>query len=350
MTLENFEKEITKFRLLDSENRFAVALSGGSDSMALAVLLNDYSKKNNKELVALIVDHNLRDNSSVEARNVSEIITNLGIKNEILTWAHQEISSNIQERAREARLSLLTEYCKTHKIKYLFTAHHKNDVAETFLMNMIRGSGIYGMSSIPSMTVYNDTQLLRPLLNFHKNTLRDYLLKKKVKWIEDPSNENKNFLRTKVRTLINSKEMSNIIPDYEMLVDRIALNAKNIARSRTAIENICEKEIKKNIILHQEGYVSLSYNNFFNLEEEIGLKILSSCLVTVSGEHSHKPRFNSLEKLYKHIKDNNTAKTLWGCETLVKKDIIYIYREIGKKAPSLKKRKETELIWDNRFT
>lgn len=349
MNLENFEKEIEKFSLSQSESRFAVALSGGADSMALTLLLDEYSKKHKKDLIALIVNHNLREESSSESESVSSKMTDLGIKNKILTWDHKKISSNMQEQAREARLGLLTDYCKSHEIKYLFIAHHKNDVAETFLMNILRGSGVYGMSSIPNMTVYNSVFLLKPLLDFHKSSLQKYLKNKKINWIEDPSNNNKTFLRTKVRNIMRSKEMKEIIPDTDLLVDRLALNAKNAARARTALEIICEEEMRKNVTLHKEGYITLNHTEFFNLNEEIGLKILSSCLITISGEHHNKPRLNSLEGLYFHLKSKKTAKTLWGCEIVIKKGLIYVYREIGKKTIKVTKLSNTIWVWDNRF-
>jgi hypothetical protein len=147
-----------------------------------------------------------------------------------------------------------------------------------------------------------------------------------------------------------SKEVTDIIPDTDLLVDRLALNAKNAARARTTLENICEKEIKKNVTLHKEGYLTVNHNEFFYLDEEIALKILASCLVTISGEHSHKPRFNSLKTLYDHLRNQKTAKTLWECETIVKKGIIYIYKEIGKNALTANKLSDTEWIWNGRFS
>jgi len=349
MIFDKFKKEILKFSIPDSEQTIAISLSGGSDSLALMLLLKEYCKNSKTNLIALTVNHKLREESTVEAKKVSEISKTLGIPHKILDWNHDSVESNIQHKARTARLELLTTYCKDNKINYLFTGHTKDDVAETFLMNMFRGSGVYGLSSIPNLTKYNNINLVRPLLNFQKDELKNYLTTENIIWIEDPSNKKENFLRTKVRNLIKSQEIQKIIPEYDQLIDRLALNAKNLARARTELESICDVKIKEIVTLHEEGYITIKHNEFLKLNKEIGFKILSSCLITVSGNQTYKPRLSSLESLYESLCTQKSRKTLCGCEILIKKDNIFIYRELGKMPISLKQTSPTSWIWDNRF-
>lgn len=345
--LDQFKEEIVRLGLDKLESEFAVALSGGSDSLALSLLLNECFPN---KTTSLTVNHNLRDESTQEANEVQRNANALGLNHKILEWKHEDVSSNIHETARHARYDLLTGYCKAHSIKYLFVGHNKEDVAETFLINMFRGSGIYGLSSIPTVTIYNDIKIIRPLLNFRKQELRDYLLEKKCKWIEDPSNFKDRFLRTKIRKLLQSSAMSDIISDPDLLIDRLALNAKNIARARVEIENLCNDKIAQIVTLHEEGYLTINYRDFVALGEEVALKILCLCLITISGRSTHQPRLEAVQRLYESIMLHSTkAKTLCGCEVVLKKDLIFVYREIGKEGLIFKKTSDHAWIWDDRF-
>lgn len=338
--------ELQKFDLPAALPKIAVAVSGGSDSIALAVLLKDTYK--NTEITAITIDHNLRAESSEEAKIVKKQMEDLGISHQTLLWEHKEITSNIQKQARSARMHLLTTYCKENGIENLFVAHNKNDVAETFLMNLFRGSGVYGLASIPNKTIHSGVNILRPLLSTHKKDIKDFLESINISWIEDPSNTNPNFLRTKVRSLMQSEEMKKIIDDEEALIDRIALNANNLARAREALEESTNHAIKTITTLHQEGYLTILLEEFLNMNEETALKLLASCLTTISGAQEYTPRMNSLKNLYKNI-TSKKIQTLWGCEVIAKDDLIYIYKELGKTKPSLEKISSTEMLWDGRL-
>jgi len=346
MLYKKFELELEKFSIPTSTKKIAVAVSGGSDSTALAMLLKDSSRK--FDITAITIDHDLRSESKKESEITKEQMESLGITHATLKWEHEEIRSNIQKQARSARINLLTKYCNNNDIEYMFLAHTKNDVAETFLMNMLRGSGVYGLSSIPHKTIFNGISVLRPLLSTHKNELRDFLKSQNLNWIEDPSNKNPSFLRTKVRNLMESKEMKEIIDDPGALIDRISLNANNVSRAREALEKTHNDAIEQISILHKEGYVTINLESFIDLSEETGLKMLSSCLTTVSGTQEYTPRMEPLKTLYNNI-SSTKIQTLWGCEITSKDGLIYIYRELGKNKPSLKQLSNREPLWDGRI-
>ena len=350
MISDSFKKEMSKLALPEVNHKVAIGLSGGSDSLALMLMLQAYRGTGSKlELVAITVNHNLREAAAYEAEKVSQMAEKLGVMHKILTWYHEEVSANIQQQARIARYDLLTDYCKAQGIEHLFVGHNKDDVAETFLMNIFRGSGVYGLASIPNITIYNGVKIIRPLLSFRKQELQNYLRQHKVAWIEDPSNMQDRFLRTKIRKLLRSQEVRAIISDENLVIDRLALNAKNIARARTELENLCALEIKRIVTLHDEGYLTIDCEHFLKLGKEIALKLLSSCLITISGQHVYKPRLSSLENLYDVLNGGGKARTLWGCEVVTLKGLIYVYREIGTQKLSSEKTSENTWIWDNRF-
>jgi len=347
MLEKNFIQALESLRLdLSSNKTIAVAFSGGSDSLALLLLLKLHYPETT---MALTVNHNLRTESGEESKKCQEFAKKLGISHHILNWHHEGVSSNIQEKARKARYNLLTEFCAQNKIEYLFVAHNKNDVAETFMTNLFRGSGIYGLSAIPAISSYNNIKIIRPLLSFDKITLQTFLKKQKLNWIEDPSNQKEYFLRTKIRKLLTSKEMTDIMPDPALLTDRIVLAANNLARAREELERSCHIFIKNEVQFFNEGYARINYDSFLEISKEISLKVLASCLMAISCNSDHQPRLSSLEILFENILLKKSPQTLHGCEVLVKNKDIYLYREIGRATPMAKKIADNRWVWDNRF-
>ena len=333
--ISRFNEYINSFHL-ENERKIAVAVSGGADSLALIFLLEQSIGA--EKLAAITVNHNLREEAANEAEQVHTLLTRHKIEHHILNWEHQEkISANIQHKARLARRELLSNWCDNNKIKNLLLAHTKNDIAETFFMNIFRGSGIYGLSSIPEKTIINESiQIIRPVSIFTKEELKSFLREKNINWIEDPSNQNKKFLRVKVRDLFASKEMQHIFSDENLFLSRIITNVKNITRARDCIESLT-REKYANIVTELGKEIKINRIKFREIHPEIALNILSSCLITVSQEHEYKPRLNSLELLYDFIcSGSNSTKTLWKCKIKIGKDIIYIQKELGKIKPHLK--------------
>jgi len=348
MMLErNFTKVMDNLKLDGANKTVAIAFSGGSDSLTLLLLLHRYLKKS--ETIAITVNHNLRPESSIEAEKCQETAKGLGINHIILHWQHAPISKNLQEQARLARYELMTEFCLKKNINHLFVAHNKNDIAETFMINLFRGSGVYGLSAIPMLSIYNNIHIVRPLLDFDKSTLQEFLSKNNIQWIEDPSNTKDIFLRTKIRKLLTSKPMKEIVSEPALLIDRIALAAKNMARAREELEKTCESFIKNEVKFHDHGYSIVNKISFSALSEEIALKVLSCCLMTIIYRDKPQPRLKSLQKLYNNILNGKALQTLNGCEILVKNENIYIYREIGRKPFIPKQISDSAWMWDGRF-
>jgi tRNA(Ile)-lysidine synthase len=330
--ITKFQAHINSFHIKD-EKKIVVAVSGGADSLALTFLANQWIKQfKGKSLVALTVNHNLREESENEAKQVHQLLAKHKIEHHILTWTPKEkVLSNIQHKARKARRELLTNWCNLHNINCLLVAHTKNDVAETFFMNLFRGSGIYGLSSILEETIVNNVRIIRPVSSFTKTELKNYLLEQGIEWIEDPSNQNTKFLRTKVRRLFESKELKAIFPDETLFLNRVITNVKNITRARHCIEALTDKAATE-LVTTTAKETKLDRNKFRDLHPEIALNFLSSCLISISQHHEYKPRLNSLEALYNFIcSDASSTKTLWKCKIKTTKDTVHIQKEAGKR-------------------
>ena len=316
MLTEQFKLEIGALK--DSKN-IAVAVSGGSDSLALLLLT---SNTFTGSVTALIVDHALRTNSSAEAAQVADIVHMHGIESVILKWRHDGVKSNIMARARDARYEILTQWCKSNGADTLLVGHTKNDVAENFLIRSLRGSGIYGLAAIEREGVINDIKIFRPLLNFKKSELVSYLKDMSVAWIEDPTNTNTKFARTNVRNFISS----NPTIDPDLLIDRLALTASNLLRAKDCIEQLCDKSFKQVVSIADDA-VCIDYTEFKKLHIEIALKVLLRALA-VLGDRQIPLRLDSLERLYEHLHaGNKSAKTLNACRVRLSNDSIVITKE-----------------------
>lgn len=138
---EIFQKKLPK--------KIAVAVSGGADSLALTLLLDDFCRTKKIKLFAITVDHKMRQASSKEALELGEILAKRKIPHEILTISAAKIpQKNIEAKLREMRYELFLKFCQKNKIEFLFLGHHLGDVAENFLIRLFRGSGLDGLSTM----------------------------------------------------------------------------------------------------------------------------------------------------------------------------------------------------------
>ena len=313
-----FEEILPNLGRVEKGIKLAVALSGGSDSMALCFLLDQFIKEYNGELHSVTIDHQLRDNSASEAIKVGEILNSHGIKHQIISWTDTKPKSNIQEEARLARYKLLTDYCHKHNISYLFTGHQKNDQAENFIIRAEHGAGIYGLAGIPKIGEFDGIKIIRPLLDFNKHELQEFLKSKHIKWIEDPSNLNEKFTRVRIRNILNQ---------YPEWIDKLATVSENLSRAKDCIEYLLNKAINE-LVESDSKYTYIKVDEFNELPQEIRFRMLSKILQTISA--SPKPaRGERIENLLVKLETGKAfkASTLSGCIISRKKDKILIKLE-----------------------
>ena len=137
---------------LDLNESFAVAVSGGPDSLALAFLSKIYAIKKNLISKFYIVDHKLRPESTKEAKFVLNLLKKNFIKSEILTWKGKKPDKSIQSIARTKRYTLIFKKCDQFKIHNILMGHHEEDLIENFFLRLLRGSGIKGLTSLDTKT------------------------------------------------------------------------------------------------------------------------------------------------------------------------------------------------------
>ncbi len=177
--------------------RLAVAVSGGADSNALALLAQQWVTAQGGSVVALIVDHGLRLESSSQALLTQSRLASRAIPARVLKLAGLPKGAKLQQAARAARYEALLEACRAETSLFLLLGHHASDQSETVTMRASRGP--HGLEGMAAWTARSDALLLRPLLGTKPETLRAFLVRQGMEWVEDPSNSNEKFERVRVR-------------------------------------------------------------------------------------------------------------------------------------------------------
>jgi tRNA(Ile)-lysidine synthase len=186
---------------LTSVPRLAVAVSGGSDSMALLHLVEQWCQKPDgpKYVFALTIDHGLRCGSDLEARQVARWCADLKVPHVTLAWLGEKPTSGIQAKARQVRYDLMARWCRENAVPVLMTGHTADDQAETVYMRQQRTNSVKSLAGIWPENQWLNVRVLRPLLVTRRETLRLYLQNRGAQWLEDPSNDNPKFERVRVR-------------------------------------------------------------------------------------------------------------------------------------------------------
>ena len=296
---------------LPIKKNFIVAVSGGPDSLALSFLAKIYSIKKSLDVKYFIVDHRLRKNSTLEAKYVQKKLKNFFIKLNILTWKGIKPKKNIQSIAREKRYKLLADIAKKYKINDILLGHHLDDLFENFFIRILRGSGLKGLISLDRETQKNQVNLIRPLINIDKKDLiyiTDYIF---GTYIKDPSNENVNFKRVKIRNFLKQLSLEGL--DRK----KFFLTIKNLKFANENIQFYIKKNFEDNVkILNQKNMVILK-ENFFSQSDEVVFRSFSEAIKIV-GKKYYAVRGKKIDKVIDLIRAKSSFKlTLGGC--LIKK-------------------------------
>lgn len=183
----------------------AVAVSGGPDSLALAILADRWARARGGTAWALTVDHGLRPESAAESEIVGGWLAARRIPHAVLSWEGAKPATGIQEAARTARYRLLTAWCAARGCLHLLLAHHREDQAETFLIRRRAGSGMDGLAGMAAVRELPHVRLVRPLLAVAKTRLVALLGAEGQDFLRDPSNANPIFERSRLRLAISAE-------------------------------------------------------------------------------------------------------------------------------------------------
>lgn len=318
-----------------------VAVSGGGDSVALLLLLQDWAAAAGRTVAAVTIDHGLRPESAGEAEAVARLCAARGIAHETLAWRGWDRRGNLQEAAREARRRLVAGWARARGIGAVALGHTREDQAETFLLRLARGSGVDGLAAMRVVSKAEGLVWLRPLLERGREELRDHLRAQGVAWSEDPSNADPVFERVRARRALEPLAALGLSPA------RLAETAARMARAREALEAATRYLARACLTAGPAGDLALDAAAFRPAPEEIRLRLLGGALCWVAGER-FRPRLAALEAACAAVTGGWLAAgmTLHGCVLRQQAGRVSIRREPARVAPPVALACG---VWDNRW-
>ncbi|MGZ6175306.1 MAG: tRNA lysidine(34) synthetase TilS [Candidatus Binataceae bacterium] len=327
--------------------KVAVAVSGGADSMALALLLADWTAAKSIALTALTVDHGLRPEAAAEAKQVEAWLGSRGIAHRILTWeegAHlRGHPRSPQKAARDARYALMTSWCAARDVSHLFLAHHADDQVETFLMRLARGSGVNGLAAMAPATALHGVVLARPLLDVPKAALVAFCRERGQTWIEDPSNLNAASTRVRFRAARRLLEAEGLTRE------RLLTTVKHMQRARTALEETVDALLRDACRWDEFGVAHIDVAAVQAAPDEIALRAIERVLIAASGA-VYGPRFEALERVHTRLGSEPWRdSTLHGCALNREGGSLVIRREPAQIAADARLAAHAPVVWDGRF-
>lgn len=294
---------------------FAVAVSGGADSMALLLLAAEWCKTHDAPRPhAVTVDHALREGSAAEAQSVAAWAASLGVPHTTLRWEDGKKASNIQSQAREARYTLIGNWMRHAGLKVLLTGHTIDDQAETFLIRLARGTGLEGLTGMAPaapfpLPAFRSLGLLRPLLAFGHDRLVATLRARGQEWIEDPSNSNLRFQRARLRTL------APVLAEAGLTPEKLASAMGHLRRANDVIRSETAALLARAVRFEPWGYALIEVGELSLASPEVALRATSRLLQAVGGS-AYPPEFEQTAHLLDWLMEEHNpvrGRTLNGC-------------------------------------
>ncbi len=269
----NCEEFIKNNNLLKSGEVIGVGCSGGSDSLALLHYLANNQEKFDIEVVAIHVDHEIRENSCLDADFVKEKAKELGVRFYKFRVDAPKIAKekgiSLETAAREARYGVFQTLLRKGIVDKIALAHHISDQAETILMHLFRGSGVGGAKG---MAPISERVYIRPFLNQTKDDILQYLAENHLDYCEDETNDdvsyNRNFVRNEIMKKIKTRW-----PNAEQAI-------VNFAKTVKEDDDYINKQIDADAII-TEGKVVKIPTSYFLYDRAIVSRIIFKAVKSI---------------------------------------------------------------------
>ena len=294
-----------------------VAVSGGADSLCLAISLGEYARNHGLKLKAVTVDHDLRPESAAEAEFVAREMEKRGIGHTTLLWKGFKPQARLEEKAREKRYQLMSDWCRKNQIQFLFLAHHKGDQAETFWARLARGSGLDGLAAMVEQSRRDGITLCRPFLHLDKAVLENDLTNRHVLWVYDSMNGDENYERVRWRNRQSALTAIGLTPD------RVDRTTGRLTRARQALDFYTDRFMQALTDIHPEGYATMTWQSLTAVSEEIAIRAIMRTLEVINPSLKNL----SLDSVEKWWMATPRRATLGGCALVRQKGILFIARE-----------------------
>lgn len=292
-----------------------VAVSGGSDSLALLYLMVEWG---GAPLRCVTVDHRLRPEASAEARAVALHSAALDIAHDTLIWRGWDGQGNLAATARRARYDLMADWAEQHGLAGIVLGHTADDVAETLLMRLARRAGVDGLAAMQARRAHGASVLHRPLLAARREDLRRFLTARGIDWVEDPSNDDLRYRRTRARRALAA------LAPLGINAAALADVAGHLSEARATLGHYAAIEAARIVRLDQ-GDLTMEAAEVSALRPDIARRIIAAGIAWIAGG---PPRGPDLTRLMAALADRRGG-TLAGCRITAKAGRVRLAREWG---------------------
>jgi tRNA(Ile)-lysidine synthase len=344
LTRAEFDAAMATLGPFEASPHVAVAVSGGADSMALCLLADGWARRRGGQVTAITVDHGLRPGSAAEVVEVGRWMAVLGIAHRVLRWDGGKPATGVQAAARAERYRLMCGWCRKSGVIHLLLGHHLRDQAETVLMRLQRGSGVDGMAAMAGIVETSAVRLLRPLLAVPPARLRALLSARRQDWIDDPSNRDPAYLRSRLRAALPELAATG---GAECT---LAAMARRMGRARISLERAASALLARCCRMHPAGYARIDVVAMAAAPAEVSLRALARTLLCVGGR-SYEPGTEKLKRLYARmvVDREKFSGTLGGCRLIGTDGGFLVCRETRGLPEPVVVASGDRLIWDGRF-
>ncbi|HEX2255788.1 MAG TPA: tRNA lysidine(34) synthetase TilS [Afifellaceae bacterium] len=322
-----------------------LAVSGGPDSTALMLLAARWAGR--PPLLVVSVDHGLRPESADEVRVVAANAERLGIACRIVRPDAPPLRGNRQAAARAARYRCLAAAAHEAGCDTIVTAHHQDDQAETLLIRLARGSGVYGLAAMAPEVEVEGLRLARPLLGVPGAALKRLAEASGLPLVHDPSNEDRRYDRVRIRALMPALAAEGLTPE------RLAETAERLRSAAEALEVVASALLAEHVAVDALGVARGRVARFLEAHPEIGLRALARLLQAVGGTE-YTPRFDRLQSLHASLAEaaggaRPARRTFNNVLLTVACGRFTAEREWGRGLPHRPLLAGEVVVWDGRF-
>lgn len=266
--LEKVKKTIMKYHLIDPKDKIVLGVSGGPDSTAMLVCLNELSKEIDFEMVVCHINHGMRENAKLDEEYVKEFCEKINIPvfvlhSNVLEEAKKQ-KRGVEETGRMIRYDFFEEILEKTGSNKIAIAHSRNDNVETIMMNILRGSGTSGLKGIEAKS----GKYIRPLIEISREEIEEFTEKYHPR--HDESNDENEYTRNKIRNIVIPYIKKEFNPNIVETITRLSLISKEEsefldkitegAYKKICLEEVYNEENKSTIILDLKA---------FNLEDRM---------------------------------------------------------------------------------
>jgi tRNA(Ile)-lysidine synthase len=325
--------------------RIVVGVSGGADSMALTLLADAWARQRGISMVALTVDHGLRDDAAREASRVGIWLRSRGISHRTLRVSETRPVAGIQNAARNWRFAAFNSWCRDNDAGPILLAHTVEDQAETLWLRMLADSGPDGLAAMAAESRVSGLRITRPLLTISKHRLIATCRLRGQDWIEDPSNRDPQFTRVRLRKL------AEVLDQQGLGVAQASRIIAGMAGARAAMDRHCAEFMSEHGRILTVGVGWFDGGAFARLPALFS-DILISRLVGAIGGGPLPPRQRRVTGVSEALRSTRSllTRTLGGCVISRRRDgRVWIYREPVACADPVSLAPGAVARWDSRF-